>query len=278
MARPLRLSFPGAVYHVTSRGNARHDIVADDRDRSQWLSLLAHVVDRYGWLCHAYCLMDNHYHLVIETPKPNLSIGMRQLNGRYTQAYNRRHEQVGHVFQGRFTAILVEKDAHLLELCRYVVLNPVRAKIVSHPRLWVWSSYRATVGETKAPGWLTTDWILSQFGQRGGAAQARYRTFVAEGRGGPAPWEQLTGQIYLGSEKFVAQHQPNRVIRDIPRRQTQAQRPSLETLFERKGALEKTIHQAYRQYGYRLADIADHLGVHAATVSRRLKRAEQENV
>jgi putative transposase len=278
MARPLRLSFPGAVYHVTSRGNARHDIVADDRDRSQWLSLLAHVVDRYGWLCHAYCLMDNHYHLVIETPKPNLSIGMRQLNGRYTQAYNRRHEQVGHVFQGRFTAILVEKDAHLLELCRYVVLNPVRAKIVSHPRLWVWSSYRATVGETKAPGWLTTDWILSQFGQRGGPAQARYRTFVAEGRGGPAPWEQLTGQIYLGSEKFVAQHQPNRVIRDIPRRQTQAQRPSLETLFERKGDLEKTIHQAYRQYGYRLADIADHLGVHAATVSRRLKRAEQENV
>lgn len=278
MARPLRLSFPGAVYHVTSRGNARHDIVADDRDRSQWLSLLAHVVDRYGWLCHAYCLMDNHYHLVIETPKPNLSIGMRQLNGRYTQAYNRRHEQVGHVFQGRFTAILVEKDAHLLELCRYVVLNPVRAKIVSHPRLWVWSSYRATVGETKAPGWLTTDWILSQFGQRGGPAQARYRTFVAEGRGGPAPWEQLTGQIYLGSEKFVAQHQPNRVIRDIPRRQTQAQRLSLETLFERKGDLEKTIHQAYRQYGYRLADIADHLGVHAATVSRRLKRAEQENV
>ena len=278
MARPLRLSFPGAVYHVTSRGNARQDIVADDRDRSQWLSLLAHVVDRYGWLCHAYCLMDNHYHLVIETPKPNLSIGMRQLNGRYTQAYNRRHEQVGHVFQGRFTAILVEKDAHLLELCRYVVLNPVRAKIVSHPRLWVWSSYRATVGETKAPGWLTTDWILSQFGQRGGPAQARYRTFVAEGRGGPAPWEQLTGQIYLGSEKFVAQHQPNRVIRDIPRRQTQAQRPSLETLFERKGDMEKTIHQAYRQYGYRLADIADHLGVHAATVSRRLKRAEQEKV
>ena len=278
MTRPLRLSFPGAVYHVTSRGNARQDIVADDRDRSQWLSLLAHVVDRYGWLCHAYCLMDNHYHLVIETPKPNLSIGMRQLNGRYTQAYNRRHEQVGHVFQGRFTAILVEKDAHLLELCRYVVLNPVRAKIVSHPRLWVWSSYRATVGETKAPGWLTTDWILSQFGQRGGPAQARYRTFVAEGRGGPAPWEQLTGQIYLGSEKFVAQHQPNRVIRDIPRRQTQAQRPSLETLFERKGDLEKTIHQAYRQYGYRLADIADHLGVHAATVSRRLKRTEQENV
>ena len=117
---------------------------------------------------------------------------MRQLNGRYTQVYNRRHERVGHLFQGRFTAILVEKEAHLLELCRYVVLNPVRAKLVSHPRLWAWSSYRATVGETRAPAWLTTDWILGQFGARVGTARERYRAFVAEGRGGPRPWEQLT--------------------------------------------------------------------------------------
>ncbi|MCS6318519.1 MAG: transposase, partial [Nitrospira sp.] len=117
MARPLRIEVPGAVYHVTSRGNARQDIVADDGDRAQWLTVLAHVVDRYGWRGHAYCLMDNHYHLLVETPQPNLSLGMRQLNGRYTQDYNRRHERVGHLFQGRFKAILVEKDAHLLELC-----------------------------------------------------------------------------------------------------------------------------------------------------------------
>jgi len=278
MARPLRIEVPGAVYHVTSRGNARQDIVVDDRDRAQWLTFLAHVVDRYGWICHAYCLMDNHYHLLVETPQPNLSLGMRQLNGRYTQDYNRRHERVGHLFQGRFKAILVEKDAHLLELCRYVVLNPVRAKIVPHPRQWAWSSYRATVGEAKSPAWLTTDWILHQFGQRVGPAQECYRTFVAEGRGGPGPWEQITGQIYLGSEQFVTQHQPNRVIRDIPRRQTQAQRPSLGTLFQRKGDPTRIIHQAYRQYGYRLAEIADHLGVHAATVSRRLKRAEDASV
>lgn len=278
MARPLRLEFPGAVYHVTSRGNARQDIVADDRDRSQFLALLAHVVDRYGWLCHAYCLMDNHYHLLIETPQPTLSLGMRQLNGRYTQAYNRRHARVGHLFQGRFTAILVEKDAYLLELCRYVVLNPVRAKLVSHPRQWAWSSYRATVGETQAPAWLTTDWMLRQFGPRVGPAQERYRSFVAEGRGGPRPWEQLTGQIYLGSAQFVAQHQPNRVIREIPRRQTQAQRPSLRALFQGGRDSARVIHQAYRQYGYRLAEIADHLGVHAATVSRRLKQAEQTHV
>ena len=187
MARPLRIEYPGAVYHVTSRGNARQDIVADDRDRSQWLTLLAHVVDRYGWRCHAYCLMDNHYHLLIETPQPNLSLGMRQLNGRYTQIYNRRYERVGHLFQGRFTAILVEKEAHLLELCRYVVLNPVRANMVAQPRQWAWSSYRTTVGDTKASDWLTIDWILGQFGVRVGAARERYRTFVAEGRGGTAP-------------------------------------------------------------------------------------------
>jgi putative transposase len=278
MARPLRLEFPGAVYHVTSRGNARQDIVADDRDRTEFISLLAHVVDRYGWLCHAYCLMDNHYHLLIETPQPNLSLGMRQLNGRYTQTYNRRHHRVGHLFQGRFTAILVEKEAHMLELCRYVVLNPVRAKLVPHPRQWTWSSYRATVGETPAPRSLTSDWILGQFGQRVGPAQKKYRAFVAEGRGGPRPWEQLTGQIYLGSEEFVAQHQPNRVIRDIPRRQTQAQRPSLRVLFQSKGKPLKLIHTAYRRYGYRLAEIAAHLGVHAATVSRRLKQAERATV
>jgi REP element-mobilizing transposase RayT len=278
MARPLRLEFPGAVYHVTSRGNARQHIVADDRDRMQWLAVLAHVVDRYGWLCHAYCLMDNHYHLLVETPQPNLSLGMRQLNGRYTQAYNRRHHRVGHLLQGRFRSILVEKEAHLLELCRYVVLNPVRAKLIAHPRQWVWSSYRATVGESEAAPWLTTDWILGQFGQRIGTAQERYRSFVAEGRGGTSPWDQLTGQIYLGSDEFVARHQPDRVIRDIPRRQTQAQRPTLGVLFQRKGEPARLIHTAHRQYGYRLAEIADHLGVHAATVSRRLKQAEQANV
>ncbi|MEO5956623.1 MAG: addiction module toxin RelE, partial [Nitrospiraceae bacterium] len=192
-----------------------------------------------------------------------------------TQMYNRRHERVGHLFQGRFTAILVEKEA---QLCRYVVLNPVRAKMVTHSRQWAWSSYRATVGKMTAPIWLTTDWVLSQFGQRMAPAREHYRTFVSEGRSGPRPWEQLTGQIYLGSEAFVAQHQPNRVIRDVPRQQTQAQRPTLRALFQRHGETTRHIHTAYRQYGYRLAEIADHLGAHAATVSRRLKQAEVDDV
>jgi hypothetical protein len=129
-------------------------------------------------------------------------------------------------------AILVEKDAHLLELCLCVVPNPLRAKLVAHPRQWSWSSYRATAGETSSPAWLATDWVFSQFGQRVRSAQEKYRAFVAEGRGGTRPWEQLRGQVYLGSEEFVARHQPNRAIREIPRRQTQAQRPSLRALFE----------------------------------------------
>ena len=277
MARPLRIEFPGAVYHVTSRGNARQNIVEDDKDRTSFLTLLAQVLDRYGWLCHAYCLMDNHYHLLLETPKANLSHGMRQLNGRYTQVFNRRHHRVGHLFQGRFTAILVEKEAHLLELCRYVVLNPVRAKMVAHPRLWHWSSYRGTAGELTGPAWLSTEWVLGQFGVRQREAHQRYRQFVLEGRDGPRPWEQIQGQIYLGSEDFIAQHQPNRVIREIPRRQTQAKRPTLHEVFKRRTEESRLIFVAYRQYGYRFHEIAQHLGVHYATVSRRLKRAEQAN-
>jgi REP element-mobilizing transposase RayT len=151
MARPLRLEFPGAVYHLTSRGNARQKIFFTDADRELFLSTLSGVVRRYHWICHAYCLMANHYHLLIETPKANLSIGMRQLNGIYTQSFNRRHHRVGHLFQGRFKAIVVEKEAHLLELCRYVVLNPVRVKGGASARSWKWSSYRATAGRSSVP-------------------------------------------------------------------------------------------------------------------------------
>ncbi len=203
---------------------------------------------------------------------------MRQLNGRYTQAFNRRHQRVGHLFQGRFAAILVDKDTHLLELFRYVVLNPVRAKMVTHPRLWSWSSYRRTAGERSGPAWLTAGWILSQFGMRQREAQQRYRQCVTEGRGGPGPWEQVQGRIYPGSIAFIAQHQPDRVIPEISRRQTQAKRPALGEIFQQRGEVPTLIAVAYRQYGYRLHDIALHLGVHYATVSRRLKQAEQEQV
>src|SRR3990172_3671313 len=141
MTRPLRVVYPGAVYHVTARGNERKAIARDDVDRGRFVATLAQMVEHYRVVCHAWVLMDNHYHLLLETPEANLSRAIRHLNGVYTQTFNRRHRRGGHLFQGRYTAILVEKQPHLLELCRYVVLNPVRAGIPPRVGGWPWSSY-----------------------------------------------------------------------------------------------------------------------------------------
>jgi len=165
MARPLRIEFAGALYHLTARGDRREAIYEDDGDRERFLDVLAEVVDRYNWVCYAFCLMTNHYHLVVETIEGNLSRGMRHLNGVYTQASNRRHGRAGHLFQGRFKGILVDRDAYLLELSRYVVLNPVRAGMVDEPGQWPWSSYRAMIGTAPIPDWLSVDGLLRQFGQ-----------------------------------------------------------------------------------------------------------------
>ena len=274
MARPLRVEFAGAIYHLTSRGNARQKVFFTDTDRELFLDTLSQVVSRYGWICHAYCLMANHYHLLVETPKGNLSLGMRQLNGMYTQSFNRRHNRVGHLFQGRFKAILVEKESYLLELCRYIVLNPVRVKGKGEIGGWKWSSYRATAGLASVPEFLSTDWILGQFGKNRAKAQKQYRTFVREGLEN-RPWEELKGQIYLGSEAFIARHCPgNQELKEIPRVQLKAVKPSLERIFAKSG--KRAIVQAYKEHGYRLQEIAAHLGVHYATVSRRLKQMEQQ--
>lgn len=144
MARPLRVCVAGGVYHLIARGNARGDVYRDDADRSLFLETLAHTVARFDWICHAYCLMDNHYHLVVETPRANLPAGMRQLNGLYAQRFNRRHDRCGHVFQARYRSILIEKQEHLLTACRYVVLNPVRAGICTDP-----SQYRGAATEPR---------------------------------------------------------------------------------------------------------------------------------
>ncbi len=196
MSRPLRIEFPGALYHLTARGNERKPIVADDFDRERWMATLARVVERFHWSCHAYCLMDNHHHLLVETPRANLSRGMRELNGVYAQAFNRRHRRSGHLFGGRFAAILVERDPHLLEVCRYLVLNPLRiANPVSSLDEFPWSSYRATAGLAAAPAFLTSDWLLAQFGTRRGRAQIAFRRFVANGLGAD-PFRELKAGIY----------------------------------------------------------------------------------
>ncbi len=226
MARPLRLELSGGVYHVTSRGDGREDIYLSDADRVAWLEVFGQVCERFNWVCHAWCQMTNHYHILIETPEANLAQGMRQLNGVYTQRFNRAHARVGHVFQGRYKAILVERDSYLLELARYVVLNPLRAKMVKRLEAWLWSSYLATCGQAVSPVWLQTDWILAQFGRRRSNAIAGYVSFVHEGARLPSIWTRLQGQIYLGSETFVrkmqAQIKQKPTLNEIPRAQRRA--------------------------------------------------------
>ena len=277
MACPLRIEYSGALYHLTARGNAREAIFRDDPDRWAFLAILGRVVERYNWLCHAYCLMGNHYHLLIETPDANLSAGMRQLNGIYTQAFNRRRKRVGHLLQGRFKAILVDKDSYLMELARYIVLNPVRAKMVKHPKDYPWSSYRATAGNARPQEFLTRDWILSQFAKARPRAQAAYRRFVQEGMGRPSPWDRLTGQILLGPEAFVRQtarrFKATATLTEIPRRQRLAARPGLKTLFpedgfKNKAARDTAIRRAHLDHGYTLSEIARRLGLHYTTISK----------
>jgi REP-associated tyrosine transposase len=283
MARPLRIEYDGALYHVTSRGTDRKRIFKDDSDRELLLTTLAQVNERCHWICHAYCLMNNHYHLVIETPDGNLSKGMRQLNGVYTQTFNKRHGRAGHLFQGRFKAILIQKDSHFLEVCRYVVLNPVRAKTIDHPRQWKWSSYRATAGTASAHHGLAVDEILSHFGERKAIAQQKYCEFVQAGIGSSSIWNELQAQSLLGVEGFadglrhlVIEKQP---IREIPREQRFVGRPTLEKLFSRTGRSKSSrdglVVKAVTQYGYSQMDLASFLGLHYSTISRILAATAQ---
>lgn len=281
MSRPLRIELPGGLHHVTSRGDRREAIYRDEQDRLDWLAVLGEVCSRFNWRCHAYCEMTNHYHVVVETPDANLSQGMRQLNGVYTQATNRRHGLVGHLFQGRFKAILVERDAYLLELARYVVLNPVRAGMVAEAGDWPWSSYRAMVAEAPAPPWLETDWVLGQFGQARARSRAGYAAFVREGVGRPSVWEGLRHQVFLGSEAFVERHcaasRPPERLREVPRAQRRAAARPLADFDRRYPDRREAMARAFQTGVYSMQEIADYFGVHYSTVSRAVRRLETGN-
>ena len=274
MARPLRLEFAHGLYHVTSRGDGREDIYREDADRELFLAVLSDTVDRFNWMIHAYCLMGNHYHLLIETPDGNLSKGMRQLNGVYTQRFNRKHQRVGHVFQGRYKAIIVQKDSYLLELARYIVLNPVRAEMVRSARDWPWSSYRATADMAEAPNWLTMDIILAQFGQKRGLAVAAYRSFVAAGKNQPSLWAKLKNQIYLGTDAFVEKMrrkiEATQDLSEVPAAQRRKLAKPLEYYAKKHADRNEAIAQAYASGGYGMKAIGDHFGLHYSRVSRIL--------
>ena len=210
MTRPLRILIPGAFYHVTCRGNDRRAIYRDDRDRTVFLEKLRGSLANYQVELHAYVLMANHFHLLVATPKANLSEFMRHFNISYTAAFNRRHRRVGHLYQGRFKAILIDQDSYLLELSRYVHLNPVRLKSyhgknvreqIRYLERYRWSSLPGYVKAGSKKPWVRYDLVL---GQVGGNRQ-KYAAFVADGiKGGyDTPWEKVSGQVVLGQEKFV---------------------------------------------------------------------------
>jgi REP element-mobilizing transposase RayT len=306
MARQLRLEFEGAFYHVTARGNAGEKIYLDDGDRRSFLRLLGKEIQQQRWLCYAYCMMDNHYHLLLETPEPNLSRGMRRLNGVYTQTFNRRHQRVGHLFQGRYKCIIVDKESYLLELSRYVVLNPVRAKMVMHEREWPWSSYRATAGLVRAPQWLHVSGVLGLFDGTDNTRTDLYRQFVREGLGQSSPWEEMRGQIFLGREPFLAEMErlaKRRPLDNVPLVQREPTRISQRTILEWVGKVYRldpaTVTtrenaEAYRCAAYLLRraanvplnEVAALFGVSASRIShiqrsmesKRLSREEQEAI
>lgn len=286
MARPLRLEFPGATYHVTSRGDRREAIYRDDADRAAHLQVVAAAMDRFDAKVLAYCLMGNHYHLVVHTPQANLSALMRQINGVYTQAFNRRHRQVGHLFQGRFKAIVVDCDAYLMSLCRYVERNPVAAGLVATPGDWAWSSYCAHAGRADAPPWLDTQALYAQLlGElpRNAAASARAAglyEFLAQDAPGESLWQRsLTAQMFLGDAQFVARMQAlasaaQAQSPDIPRAQRLRALSLAECLERCGGNRGQALRMAHVEGGLSMSALAHEIGLSVSRVSRIIAAVE----
>lgn len=255
MARPLRIAYPGAYYHVTSRGNEQKDVFKSQRDREKFLEYLSSATQRYGAVIHVYCLMTNHYHLLLETPEGNLSTIMRHINGAYTTYFNVKRKRAGHLFQGRFKAILVEADAYAAELSRYIHLNPVRAGAVEKPEDYAWSSYRSYIGQNPPAEWLKIDFVLGYFGT-GADAGARYRSFVEDrlGKEYESPLKKAKGEAVLGTDEFVDTITAKHIGRRGPEREVPAlrqlfPRPSPEAILEAVDAAFGSNKKVARQAG-----------------------------
>lgn len=272
MLRPLRLEFPDALYHLTSRGDRREDIYEDDTDRRAYLEVLSSVIEQFNWTCYAYCLMSNHYHLLVQTPDANLSKGMRQLNGVYTQAYNRRHNKTGHLFQGRYKSILVDEDSYLLELSRYIVLNPVKAGMVKRVDQWKWSSYLVMVDEAPVPEWLKRDYLLSQFSLQRKTAIRKYRAFVQDGLKRGSIWSQLKNQIYLGDQEFIDRVQQNIGEKEndlqIPKIQKRPVANSLQEYERTSSSRDEAIVKAYASGAYSYQELGEYFGLHFTRIGK----------
>ncbi len=292
MARPLRLQYSGACYHVTSRGNEKKPIFRNQKDREKFLGYLESAVVRYGAIIHVWCLMDNHYHLFLETPTGNLSQIMRHINGAYTTYFNVKWKRTGHLFQGRYKAILVEADQYATELSRYIHLNPARAGIVDTPEEYLWSSYRSYVGKSTPPAWLKTEFILGYFGGKTAAAKNEYSEFVKARLKSEyeSPLLATVASTLLGSPDFVRDVTDRYLgekedIRNVPAARALLQRPSIDGILEKvhaelsdvkllsnRGIKNIGIYCCHRYSGATLKEIGDHFGISGAAVSQTSRR------
>jgi len=289
MARPLRIEFDGAYYHVTSRGDERKEIFRTVADRQRFMEYLSSATTRYGAVIHCYCMMGNHYHLLLQTPHGNLSQIMRHINGAYTTYYNVKRHHAGHLFQGRYKAIVVEADQYALELSRYVHLNPVRSGMVASPEDYRWSSYSSYAGIEQPPPWLDPNFVLEMFGTDSLVRQQRYREFVEDliGKEYDSPLEHTVASTILGGADFVeaimADHLEKGIERpDVPALRALIRRFSVENIIakaqelvdEPKLARDIALHICHRYSGERLKNIGAHFGLGDSAVVKASTRLE----
>jgi len=292
VSRPLRIEYPGAFYHVTSRGNERKMVFQSTRDRERYLSYLESAHERYGAVIHVYCLMGNHYRLLLETPRGNLSQIIHHINGAYTTYFNIKRDRSGHLFQGRFKGILVEKDTHCKELSRYVHLNPVRAGIVKTPSEYPWSSYGYFIGKGRRPQWLTTELVLGDFGGEGKKGYRGYREYVEriEAKKLGSPLKRVIASTFLGSEEFInsirTEYLEKKKVdkRNIPAIKKVLRGPSLEEIEKavlkvlgKDHVLYKKvcIYLSHQHSGMRLEEIGAYFGMKSGAVSQLSRRFEE---
>lgn len=291
MARPLRITYPGAFYHVTSRGNERKDVFKSKRDRERFLEYLESASQRYDAVVHAYCLMGNHYHLLMETPSGNLPQIMRHINGAYTTYFNVKRQRSGHLFQGRYKAILIDIDEYAEELSRYIHLNPVRARMVETPEEYEWSSYQYYIGKQKPPEWLHIDFILGYFGEKVSLAQKQYQQFVdmLDNKEYESPLMEVVSSTILGAPDFIAFIKDRYLAgkkpdKDLPALKELSEKPSMgdildevEYVFDGDRALARNIklYLCQRYTGEKLKDIGKHFGIGESGVSQACRRVAQ---
>jgi len=274
MSRPLRIEFDDAFYHVTARGDRRCTIFRTDSDRLTWLTILAETCERFDFVVHAYCQMGNHYHIILQTRRGQLARGMRYFNSNYSQYFNRQHGLVGHVFQGRYSAILCQADLYLRELVRYTVLNPVRAKLVTHPSHWIWSSYAVLIGSVDTPIWHERDIVLAQFGTHRETSIHNFEAFVLDGIGLESPFRNVRNQLVLGDDAFCENATKGNFRGDllqVKRTHRRAIAWPLAEYFSVYPNEGEAMARAYLSHAYTMLDIAKFRQVSTRTVSRAVK-------